>query len=118
MNPDLFSSLAIQSNQGDLSTKEITEEAINRVEEHADPCWKKKVIDIIQDICTRKQFFSADDIAERMEQEEETTHDNSALGAMIKKVEKMGLCVPNGYMRSKRKGRHAGVLILWKSNIL
>jgi hypothetical protein len=114
----LFSALAIKSNQGDFSVQEITEEAVKRSYDHADKDWKRKVIEVIQDICTRQQFFSADDIQDRMEREEERTHDNSALGAMIKKVEKMGLCKPSGYTKSKRKGRHSGVLVLWRSNVI
>lgn len=109
MNPDLFSSLAIQSNQSDFTSKELKDEALERVEEHASPEWKRKVFDKIVDVCTKKREFTADDV------QVEGTHNNSALGAMIKKAERLGICRPVGYTRSTRKGRHAGVLILWKS---
>ena len=111
MQLDMFSSLAVRSNRQDFTSEELKEEALERVEEHADPEWKKKVMEKIMDVCTKKREFCADDI------QVEGTHNNSALGAMIKKAEKMGICKSVGYTHSARKGRHSGILILWKSNL-
>jgi len=109
---DLFSSLAIASNLADFTPAEITEEAIERVGEHANKAWKREVMEVITDLCTKKSHFSADDVQERLT---EKTHNNSALGSMLKKAEKLGFCRPDGVVRSKRKGRHQGLLVLWRS---
>jgi hypothetical protein len=108
VNPDLFSSLAIQSNRSDFTTQELRDEAIERAETHASPEWKADAYRAIEDLCVKRREFTSDDLWGVIEMPKEPR----ALGGVFRRAQKAGICRHGGYVKSERRG---GITSKWIS---
>lgn len=112
-----FSALAAQSNRQDFSQEEEKEMAIERSGEHAEPSWKRKALEIVMDLCTKRREFTSDEVWAELSRHEEHTKEPRALGAIMRQAAKMGICRAIGYAKSERRERHSGVVSVWRSNL-
>lgn len=89
------------------------EEAIFVVHANAHQEWKVEAEQVVRHLCSTKQFFTADDVLERMTT---TTTDNRALGAVMQNAAKAGLCRATGrYEQSRIAKRHRRPCMVWES---
>lgn len=87
--------------------------AIALVHSNAKQEWKDEADQVVRSLCQTRQFFSADDVLERMTT---TTTDNRALGAVMQNAAKAGLCRATGqYVQSRLPQRHKRPVCLWES---
>lgn len=88
-------------------------EAIALVYEHAHQGWKEEAEQVVRQLAYTRQFFSADDVLEKMTT---TTKDNRALGQVMKDAAKNGLIRSTGrYEQSRLPQRHRRPVCLWES---
>ena len=101
--------------QGRTSTKQ---DGMDRAEQNADPLWKAAALQVVHDICSECPTFTADDVLERLESLEVETHDNRALGAVMRHCAKLGLCqLTDRVQPSRLKIRHCRPVAVWRSLI-
>lgn len=92
------------------------EDAIFLVHANAHQEWKVEAEQVVRHLCSTKQFFTADDVLERI-----TSHttDNRALGAVMQNAAKAGLIRSTGrYEQSRLPIRHKRPVCLWESVVL
>jgi hypothetical protein len=96
------------------------EEAIDRVERHANPDWKLTVAKVIREVATLKAEFTTDDVWLRLKlYVNAATHEPRAMGAAMLRASKDGICQP--LMRFEQSGRascHNRPIRVWKSLLL
>lgn len=101
-------------NQPDLFT--ITHEAIDRVEANADDAWtiaaRKAVI-----ACAQSNLhFTTDDVWEMLDELEVNTHDNRALGAVMRWAARQRIIYSTTtYMKSERPECHSRPIKVWST---
>lgn len=89
---------------------------MERVEANADAAWKTKAFDSVIHLCRTRRQFTADDVWELLAGEEVGTHEPRALGAVIVKAAKSGLCRSTGrYEQSRLPVRHRRPVVIWES---
>ncbi len=119
MQPTLFepfSKAIIQSELAGRSPKEVTEEAIQRSANHADPHWMEVALFWLQHVCQNESRFTVDVLCEALSHTEAKTHDNSALGPVMQHGAKQGWMRKTGeYVKSKDPKKHCRVLPVWES---
>ena len=97
-----------------LTTRAQAREAIQRVEEHADPDWKTDAYEAIRRTCERMPEFISDDVW--------TvggltgTREDRALGPVFLRAKRDGLCVKTDRVRPSVRSHAAGKPI-WVSRI-
>lgn len=98
--------------------------AIAQVEANANDQWKEAAFAAVQRVCRKKQTFFTDDVwkefhaSDGIEKSEFGTHDRRAMGAVIKRAEREGLCENTGQFRpSSRKSTHRSPRSLWRSKV-
>lgn len=98
---------------------EAREEAIARVDAHAEEQWKQACRNAIMEIASIKAEFSTDDIWEFMYQNNiEQPHENRAMGAVIREAHKLGIIKPTDrYVNSLRPECHRRPIKIWLSLI-
>lgn len=100
--------------QPDLFT--ITEEAINRAEANADNAWtveaRKAVI-----LCSQNNLhITTDDVWEVLEALDVQTHDNRALGGVMRWAARQRIIYPTmSYIRSDRPECHSRPIKVWST---
>ena len=98
---------------GDL----FRDEAIDRVEENADQEWMNDAMDIVRFIVNRYKYFSTDDIWHMLK--EPTTHDNRAMGAVMRKAQAEGWIEPTDrVVKSTRPVCHSRPIRVWRSKLI
>jgi hypothetical protein len=95
------------------------DEAINRVNEHAEPIWKRAALMAIRSIAVEQTELTTDDVWLWLhEMAIETPHEPRALGAMMVKAARAGLISPTDRTRkSLRPVCHANPKRVWQSNV-
>ena len=89
--PSLFDALA------------AADETIQRGRENADEGWKRAAHRAVWDRARIPQPFTTDDIMEDLDALGVVTHDNRALGAVIRKMLRKGVIFEIGMTRSRRR---------------
>lgn len=71
-------------------------EGMRRAEEHADPHWKRCMLESAKEVALRKPFFDTEDIVRWCAEHHPnaTTHEQRAIGPLMRNVVKLGFCVP------------------------
>lgn len=100
-------------------------EAINRVDRHANPRWKEAAFEALISVCFTTPRFIVDAVWLAMEVREGVpftyngTHDPRAMGGILPKGKRLGLCrkVKGQHRESKRRGCHHNLTQLWESLI-
>lgn len=96
------------------------DEAIARVEENAEPVWKKAATMAIRSLAVELDEFTTDDVWEWLySMAIEAPHEPRALGAMMLQASRDGLISPTDRVRkSARPVCHANPKRVWRSNIV
>lgn len=93
------------------------DEAIGRVEVHADAAWKRHVMKVIHGLATERSRFTTDDVWARLDPDH-GTHEPRAMGAMMRQAAKAGIITPtDAYEQSARPECHARPVRVWESVI-
>lgn len=95
------------------------DEAIERVKRHADPQWWAWMLEGVKEVAQRKPVFNTDDI-ERLRQDRQgpRTHENRAIGPLMKTAQKLGYCIPTeDWVESSQKVNHRRPMRVWYSLI-
>jgi hypothetical protein len=93
------------------------DEAIARVDEHADLDWKQIAGRAVRAVCEQLDEFTTDDIWRCLESDPDAdTHEHRAMGAVMLRARRAGWCAPTGRVRqSDRVVAHRGPKAIWKS---
>lgn len=97
------------------------DEAMRRVEDNADVDWAAYMERCIARIAKTMPLFTSDDVFELAASNNNapTTHEPRALGPLMVRAAKSGLCAATETFRqSVRRSRHAAPLRVWRSLIL
>jgi hypothetical protein len=98
-------------------TIEITNEAIDRVEENADPEWREAALTAVQKTAEELHTFIVDDVWNRMPPSV-GTHEHRAMGAVMRRAVKAGWCVGTGrFVASHQPQCHRGPRTVWESRL-
>lgn len=92
------------------------DEAIERVDEHADDEWKEVALDCVRQLCRQHALFTSDEVLELLETKPVTTHDTRALGPVMLKAVRDGLIEKSGRLLPSRR-RHMAPIFEWRSLI-
>ena len=103
--------------QDDLfSAFQARDEAIARVDANADDAWKQRAEAVIIHLARMRPTFTADDIWAYLEAHHDvSTHEPSALGAVITRLARQKKIRKVGYTQSARKTRHAAPIAVWSA---
>jgi hypothetical protein len=100
------------------SAVELRDAAIDRVEENANEQWHTEAMEGVRWLAQQSTLFTTDDVWEHLATvvPEAKTHDNRAMGAVMRKAQKLGwISATDRYWQSKRPMAHARPIRVWKS---
>ena len=108
-----------RSTGGDAArARAAADAAIADVDAHADPDWKAAARGAIATIAARRRLFTTDDVHEVLDNLGVTTHEPSALGAVMRRAQADGLIEPTADHRpSTRVECHGRPLRVWASRL-
>jgi hypothetical protein len=92
---------------------------MDRAERHADPAWWAFMLAAGIEVARRKPRFNTDDM-ERIRQHRQgpRTHENRALGPLMRELQKQGVCEPTeDWVESSQRGNHRRPMRVWHSLI-
>lgn len=99
---------------------ESLEHALRRVEQNADPAWMRCAITAVRATATRRGTLTTDDVWDTINATYPgvSTHENRALGAVMRIAARQGWIKPSGtYRPTKRRGAHKRPVAVWFSCI-
>ena len=86
---------------------------------NADTDWKRAARDRVHQLAETRQYFTADDVIECLDEKGIVTGNNSALGAIFKAFARSGIIKPTDtYKKSRRPSRHRAPIQVWESNVI
>lgn len=101
--------------QGDL----FRDEAIDRVEENADQEWFKLAVWKTRAIAKSCSTFTSDDVWSWMDIFDYSTHDNRAMGAVMRRAQAEGWIEPTDrVVKSTRPVCHSRPIRVWRSRLI
>ncbi len=93
------------------------DQAVERVDEHADPDWKVKVLKVIYELVLRRLDLISDDVWDALGGEP-SPRERRAMGPMMQVAAKKGWIEPTEQMRQAHRGvNHARPQRVWRSLI-
>ena len=93
----------------------VRDEAIQRVDEHANDAWKARAFDAIARVARRRSTLTTDDVWAAMDGPA-GTHEPRAMGPMMLSAARAGLIeATESYVKSARVTCHARPLRVWSS---
>lgn len=95
---------------------EVTDIAINKSIVGADPEWRDKALKCLEEVCFQNQEFTVDSVRELVIASGVTTHENRAMGGIIKTGVAKGWIEATGRTIPSFIG-HKIPMQVWKSNI-
>lgn len=98
------------------SIEDIKNEAIDRSFTHANERYRDEGLKLIEEVCLQRLMFTVDDFRDELLERGVTTHDNRAMGGLIRTAVKRGWLERTGMTIRSRVG-HGGPLQIWKSTI-
>lgn len=91
------------------------DEAIARVDQHADEAWKQHALTVIASTAWALGEFTTDDVWDRLDPAY-STHEPRALGALMKAMATRGVITPTQqYRTSKRSECHNRPVRVWRA---
>lgn len=112
--PSLFESTlfvqALETNWAD-----DIQPSIDKADTNADDDWKAAADRIIRGLAESMAEFTADDLVERLERENVSTHEPSALGPVFLRARAAGLIENTGRMIQSRIPRRHRKITVWRS---
>jgi hypothetical protein len=93
------------------------DEAVHRVDEHAEEDWKAAALDAVRFIAEKRDVFTTDAVWWLLGQQDvEPPHEERALGAVMQAAARQGWIAPTDRTRkSIRPACHARDLRIWRS---
>jgi hypothetical protein len=93
------------------------EEGINRADKHANEQWKDVALDAVRKTARELRFFVADEVWKRMPATAKT-HENRALGAVMRKAAGFGwIKATDRFRTTEQKKSHRRPIREWESQI-
>lgn len=100
---------------------QLTEAAIERADQHADPDWKKVFFRTLIDVAATETEFTSDEVWERLQNDPTMpqTHERRAAGSIVRRAARAGLIdLPKGRTKpTKRAHMHKGLIQVYESRI-
>lgn len=91
------------------------EEGMAQALENANKDWKDEAHKAIRFLIENKQFFTSDDVMNRLDRIGVKTHNNSALGGIFNGYARRGFICQATFTISRRPSRHKAPIRVWKS---
>lgn len=94
-------------------------DGMHRVASAANPEWWQFMAEATVEVARRKPFFFTDDIERlRLERNGPSTHENRAIGPLMKCIQRLGVCVPtDDWVESSQAVNHRRPMRVWRSLI-
>lgn len=90
--------------------------ALLQVEEHAQPDWKERAYAIVAHLSSVLPEFTTDNVWYQLASDGMETHENRAMGAIMRKAARAGLIEPTGrYAQSSRRVCHSRPMMIWRA---
>lgn len=97
----------------------LRDEAIERVKIHADGTWRAAAVRAVKLLAQQRETFTADDALEIVTVAGYTTHDNRAMGSVMRQCQGYGYITPTDqFTASTNKRKHASPTRVWRSLII
>ncbi len=101
------------------AARAATDEAVERVGEHADPDWKVVALYAVRRVAKRQEFLTTDHVWEALAETGSQTHERRALGAIMRQAATAGLIAPTShYQPTDRPEAHRNPKRVWRSCIV
>jgi hypothetical protein len=99
------------------AARDARDEAIQRVDEHAEKRWKAAALNAVRFIAEKRDAFTTDAVWWLLDQQDiEPPHEERALGAIMQRAARQGWIEPTDRTRkSVRPACHARDLRVWRS---
>lgn len=94
----------------------LRDEAIDQVEEHAQEEWKKAAYNVVVYIAKHRVEFTTDAVWSLLDRISFVTHENRAMGAIMRRAANRGVCVrTDRTTQSVRPECHRRPIRIWRS---
>lgn len=98
-----------------FAARQARDEAIARVDAHANPEWKEEALRAIHTLAQRAASFTCDDVWETGLPK---PHEGRALGSVMLRAARLGYIErTTEYVTSTQKGNHANRRVVWRSRL-
>jgi hypothetical protein len=95
----------------------ITNEAIERVDRHADMDWKDAALDAVYRLAQSAPTFTAE-AAVALIPDGYSTHEGRAMGPVMRRAQAAGWCEPTDHtVSSQNAAHHKGIKRVWRSRL-
>jgi len=92
--------------------------ALESVDTHADAEWKAAANEAVRLVARQNPDFTTDDVWSVLDRTAFHTHDNRAMGAVMRQAVMAGWCVSAGeYRKSRRPQCHKRPVMVWRSKL-
>lgn len=98
------------------ASEQARDEAIGRVERHADAAWKAEALEAVKGTASRNAFLTSDDVWQRL-----TTrpHEPRAMGAIMRHAVTLGWIAPTErFIPTLKASQHRQPIRVWKSLLI
>jgi hypothetical protein len=95
-------------------------DGMDRAERHADPHWKRCMLESAKAVAERKPFFDSEDVVRWCQQHHPnaTTHEQRAIGPLMRSAAALGYCVVTDHWnKSTLPQNHRRPMMAWYSLI-
>jgi hypothetical protein len=97
------------------SINSSTAGAIERVDKAANEAWKEACLEAIKEACRQWETFTSEDVADLLDSSGTFTHEPRAMGAMMRKAQAAGYCVPTSeFVQSHRTTSNSYTKRVWQ----
>jgi len=95
----------------------VTNEAIDRAGNHADPDWKMEAQLALEAVIATYDYFTTDDVWQLLDERDvHSTHEPRAMGALIREQQRLRRITPTGrYKKSSRIECHKRPVMIWET---
>ena len=103
-----------------IYARQETEDAIEQARINADQNWMVWALQAAYMTATHRDQFTADDVWVTLQRwkPDSDTHERRAMGPILREAARRGWIASTGtYATSRRRSRHCGPVLLWKSTI-
>ena len=98
-----------------FAAEQARDEALARVDAHADEVWRETTLKVIRDLAVARDELTSDDVWLALAEHDCETHDNRALGSVMRHAASLGMIArTDTTRRSVRTTRHAGDVRVWR----
>lgn len=97
---------------------DLTSEAIERVAAHAHQEWRSEARHVVERLASTKSLFTADEVWAELDKASFTTHEPTALGAVMRDAVRTGTIMATGsYWPTKRSAAHRRPVAVYRSGL-